>query len=210
MPIRGAHRRRVVKKPQNVAKIAKNAVQRMSETKIFETDIDNTVLHTTSVCIPLSGIAIGSTNITRIGDEITVRSLHLQGEVRSNITDNIATAIRLILFQWHPTDGTAPVNANILRGATIGRITARGYVVNGRKNFTVLKDVYKMVASEPGGPFLLNFNWHLHKKFRKKIFYADTAITGLNNFYLLAVSDFATGTTGAVFFGGVRMNYLDL
>ncbi len=214
MPPTGAHRRRrkkamPVAKPAAVAAIARKTVMKMAEKKFHEVDIDGVGVDTTNVLIPLTGIVRGNSDITRNGDEVIIKSIEIRLELRSNVTANIGSSARFIVIQWHPTDSTAPTIANILLAGTISRLTKQGFLVDGRKNFTVLSDRMIQVSTVAGTEFMHSPKWMITKKFRKKIDYNGTAVTGLNNIYLLAVSDFGTGSTEPVMFGGSRFTYID-
>ncbi len=214
MPPTGAHRRRrkkaaPVAKPAAVAAIARKTVMKMAEKKFHEVDIDGVGVDTTNVLIPLTGIVRGITDGTRTGDEVIIKSIEIRLELRSNVAANIGSSARFIVIQWHPTDATAPTIANILLAGTITRLTKQGYIVDGRKNFTVLSDRVIEVATVAGTAFMHSPKWMITKKFRKKIDYNGTVATGLNNIYLLAVSDFGSSSTEPVMFGGSRFTYID-
>ncbi len=213
MPPTGAHRRRrkalPAPKRAAVAAIARKTVMRMAEKKFIEVDLNGIGVDTTTANTPLTGIIRGFTDESRNGDEVIISKIELRLEFRSDVTANLGSSIRVILFQWHPTDGTAPTVANVLLAGTITRLTKRGYLVDGRKNFTILTDRQIDVSTVAGTNFMQDLHITKTKGFRKKIDYNGTAVTGLNNIYLLMVSDFATGTTEPICFGGSRFTYID-
>ncbi len=193
-----------------VAAIARQTVKRMAEKKFIEIDINGTSITDVNANLALTPLARGFSDGTRNGDQVTIVKLELRLDIRSDTTANIGSAIRMIIFQWHPTDATPPDIDNVLLDTSITRSTQQGYLVDGRKNFTILSDKIFQVSTVAGTEFMHSVHTVITKGFRKNIDYNGTSVTGIDNCYLLAISDFGVATTPPLMFGGVRFTYIDV
>lgn len=161
MPIvRGKKIRPIRRMPKasSVKKIVKNVLAKESEKKFINTDQSATVANWDGQVVLLSGLALGTTPITRVGRKIKLSSLSMkyQWDI-SNATDNALAAptvarpkfVRMIIFRDKLGDGTAPTAGNVLQ--TLGTASAplQHLEFTQIDRWSILHD--KVYTVDPGG-----------------------------------------------------------
>lgn len=185
----------------------KKLLRKEEETKYFDKSSSFTCGAAgvmTDLCqIPQSAGA--SSDITRIGDKVTIRSLEvgLQGVFADN-----QQIIRFIIIQWFPNDAFAvPAAASI--------ITSTGSILSPlaplyhdyQNQYTVVYDKL-LVLNNVSMP---SKSWRkkINLKYAKKIINFATGTTnGSNKFYLLTISD-STAVTDPTIGIYTRLNFDD-
>ncbi len=114
-PYKRRYRRRYKRKPgltRKVNRIAKSVV--MKERKFVDTQIVNTAMAATGTITQLTNLAQGLTDVTRIGNKVTVVGVYLSYMQNSNITTNT----RVLLVQDKQTNGAIYTAGDLLQDAT--------------------------------------------------------------------------------------------
>lgn len=137
-----------------------------------------------------TGVIQGQSDTTRLGDKLTIKSLHLSYYAVS--TDPNQT-FRLIIFQWYPNTTLAPpIAADILALTGAASAISQYYVWDILNQFNILYDKVHVLNDAS--------TTSIHKKIKVNLKYAKklinfTAATqeGSNHLYMLRISD-VTGT----------------
>lgn len=202
---------------KSVKRLISKEIRKNEETKWIDNiyaaaDINWTAANT---FYDLTEVNAGATSSTRIGDRIRFKSLHFQLMINRGVTGSAAvpTFVRVIIFQWHPDDATPPTPTSIITAIAEMQCVINPYVVNNTGRgaaFSVFHDkVHKLDAYGPHGicqDFLLTG----HKFLQREIHYNTGVVTGMNNIYMMLLSNQATSsTTGPTFTGRVRLRYTD-
>lgn len=140
-----------------------------------------------------------STDVTRIGDTIRIRSLQFNYTIAIGDTTNF---VRLIFFQWKPT--TTPVASNILLD-TVTSPWLSPYNHDYRQSFIVIKDAFhKLDVNIP-----VVYNRLMFTQFMlRKIQYVAATVTGSNKLYVLLVSDSGAAAHPVASWSG-KFNFTD-
>jgi len=135
---------------QEVSKIVQKNFSKRVELKYYTFGAQPTVNSTIPVITSLSDIAQGDTDITRNGDRLNISRLELRYILKVNSANLIpANAVRVIIFQWLPNDGTAaPTVSNILTpdGFSGTYTVLSGHNHDGRDMYRIVYDHTHMVV----------------------------------------------------------------
>lgn len=142
----------------------------------------------------VAGIATGTTNLDRIGNNISVTNVYVRG-VLANVLGDLYNRMRVIMFIDQEAIGapTAAGVTGVLDGAAGGYIPDAPIHENNKKRYRILYDRYflidnKTTTQNTNVPFVIK------KKFKKplNITYNQGATTVLKNeLYIMIVSDSA-------------------
>lgn len=190
----------VVKMKQIAYAQASKLQKNRSELKFF---INNgwaagTSSSTTPGIADLSLITVGTTDQTRIGDEVYLRSFQFRYHFVVADSYNIC---RIIFFQWHQDD--SPVAADIL-GDTAYPVLSP-YRKDTKGHYTILYDkthaldTYHTVEHAKG---------FISKAFKKKIRYDAGTTTGQNKLFFIHMSD-SSAVTHPTLYLESQINYMD-
>lgn len=157
----------------------------------------------------LTDVPIGTSDTTRIGDQISLRS------VRFKITATVADTtnwVRVILFQYIPqidsstfTPTTYPI-ANILIDTTTTWLSP--YSHDNRYNFRILYDKTHLVVSNQSNQLTM-FKGFIKKFPRDKIqYYAGSTTTQVNAIHMLILSDSGVAPHPS-FTYSIKLNFSD-
>lgn len=72
---------------------------------------------TTAVLTLLNGLAQGTTDVTRVGDDVRFKNLYLRGAWSHNGSGNDVQFGRIIIFRDNQTNGSAPSASDVLQTA---------------------------------------------------------------------------------------------
>lgn len=137
--------------------------------------------------IELSIPAQGTTDLTRIGDKITIRGLDIRMHLTSSDTYNI---IRCIIFQWYPNTSitSAPVGSQILNDVTTYPYISP-YVHDYTNQYGVLYDkMFTLSSLADTITRVVKIKPRL-KYCKKTINFSAAGTNGSNKLYMLLVSD---------------------
>lgn len=134
----------------------------------------------------LNGIAPGTSEITRLGRKITMKSHLMRVNISVAPTTTGTTNLRLIVFYDRQANAAAPAATQVLTTDDI----SSGMNLGNAKRFVVIHDAYKECLSPTGGPTTIT--WNLYKKFNLPVqFNAGVAGT---------VADIQTGSVYALLY----------
>lgn len=129
-----------------------------TESKYFDTNQGATPLLGTLQVLPLSNIAQGTTDTTRIGNSILAKNISIKYQITPNYTGLLYNPIRMLLIVDKMQNGSTPAMADIFETTTT-------YLSPLNKDysdrFVVLKD--KLIMTNQNG------NQAVHGKFFKKL-----------------------------------------
>lgn len=178
----------------------RRAIDRVAEKKYVEFEWTPTSagsvagVGTTPVATEVTSVAIGTTDQTRLGDQITARTIRIRGVFHvSTTTPDVWNFCRIVVFQWQRTPDLQPINAgNFCFQNSL--ITIREMYNHDRRfNYRVLWD--KVVGIAPGGTKPAVFFKKLIKIKKRRIQYADGATSAFNGgaypIGIIAVTDSA-------------------
>lgn len=170
-------------------------------------------------------IAQGTTDVTRIGDQITWAG-HVDLKLRilnsTGVGADDYNTTRVILFQWHPNSTPADTDILLVGPSGVTDVYSQ-YNHDRRTEYCIVFD-RTYVTAGPGlaatAPFGAGSLTQVHtykiplkgihgSYFQKKVQYVGAGITGTNRFYLMFASDSAvaphpvfTGSSKVVFRDG--------
>lgn len=191
---------KVSKVSRSVRKYVKKQISKESETKYFDQGMSsfgtNGTIDYNGQCFDLTWPAQNTTDITRIGDKITLRGLKLRisFEFPTGYA-YVSGIIRIIIFQWH-TDNilVAPIPSYILNVVGTQNSVLSPYAHDRQSLRTVLYDkTIKMTYSSDKVAVIvkkINIKWA-----KKTIKFVGAAVTGADHIYMLLASDTLDATT---------------
>lgn len=200
MPKRKFVRRRFYRKkrtvPRNVKRYVKKELRKDVETKYFDSSLSDFATSYSGWIQPLCNVPQGTTDRSRVGDQLVMRALMLRMHIVMN-TGDVTNSVRVIVFQWHPSVALAVPTLSLVLSATyLGTTNAPNapYTFDYRTNCTILFD-RKLVFSNTGD-LIKSINQKISLKWaKKKCQYVDASATSVSDqLYLAAVSDSSTAT----------------
>ena len=184
---------------KDVYEIAHSVVDAKPERKNFDYVNPGLIVPpgTNGLIFDLTDLTNGTTDITRIGNEITLEYLGLRFFYRQLSTSSmIICNARVLVFQWYPDTA--------VDSPAISSILASTNYINGffnRENsgqYKVLYDQRMLLQNEPTSD---NFSHLIDislssdiKGLRKTIHYNDSATTGTNHIFCMIVNDTTDAT----------------
>lgn len=214
--VKRRYKKRPAKKPLTEARIrtiAKKAVQSTAEHKYWEYPLDSRTISQTPTMLSLTGLADISQGTgdfrNRIGDTISMTSLHFKGTLTSVDSTQFS---RIICFLWKPTTNDAvPTVTDLLDGSWVADY-AHAYksIDNARsKDLTILYDkTFLQVTGQDSGIKKINFN--IKFKTPKKIQFAGGSATDCSGMpFWLLMSDSGAATHPLLLLN-YRMYYTDV
>lgn len=199
-------RKRSLKKKKTFATRVKQVVGRRQEQKYWDVAASD-VLSDVGAIGKFTSVSQGDTASTRDGNVIYFQSLRITFRVLSNLAATIASdnysanpVCRIIVFQYKPNDGTAPVIGNLLANANTPVNLISPYNQLYKQQFKILYDK-RFVLRSPGlqqtsgtddGVIPTQMSWSIlipGRKCNRKMTYATTATTGTNQIYYCFLSD---------------------
>lgn len=188
---------------KDVKRIVKEYEKSVSENKY--SDITSTLasLDYNGQSVDVSSVAQGTTDSTRIGDQLKPTSLRLAYWLNG---ESFSSIVRVIVFRWLPDTGLGvPSVANILQhyGSALGVLSP--FIHDTRSQFNILYDKVHKVSNS-GGSELVHVDATI--KTAKLIQYNAAGVTGLGRIYAIFITDrvLATSCTALVH---ARLNYID-
>lgn len=188
--------RKIRKRGKKFATVAyvNKKIHSSAETKYHDTLVNGDVDSVGTLFQQLTTITQNITDVTRIGDKITLRGLEMRGYVRIDTTalGDAYNIIRVIIFQWHPTAVSigAPSAAVILNyiGGTLAQIPVSPYTHDYQDQFTILYDKFMDVSGSDNVRCLRTKKINL-KYAKKTLGFIAASSNASNHIYCLLVSD---------------------
>lgn len=164
-------------------------------------------------CFDLTAIAQGTTDTTRIGDEIKLHNIKMNFLVKGNTSANSYNFLRVILFVWKLDTSLSgnPNLTNVLSPALVGGVSAPAsqYLHDNREDYQILWDkTYKVDSTLDNTTQSIV---HI-QKFRdldhlKGIQYILAGTTAINKVYIGFISDGLVTIPSIT--GSTRITYTD-
>lgn len=185
LPSRSRRLRRNSQVPRFLTKRSKRNLKRamvtFGEKKYFISQ--NVILQGDVATIgSLSDVPQASTDTSRNGDQITVRSIELDWIWSAADSFNI---VRTIVFQWFPS-GTPTASDLLILSVSLPYISP--YNHDQRFKYKILMDVMNSVSTTSGQYAIVKRKYILGG-FKRKIQYDAGGTNGTNKIYILTVSD---------------------
>lgn len=161
---------------------------------------------------PLISINQGTTDITRVGDEIKLKAVEFQIKIEqtpataAGIKDN--HVVRVLIIQWK--GATTPAAADIFQYTGAGVMVSPIDNDRQRKLLKVLYD--RKFYLQDAGPSITGNSRQIIKRFAKRItFSAGSASPQDNQLYFVNVSDYtaAAGEVAPTYYFASRVKYTD-
>lgn len=167
-------------------------------------------------------IGEGNGESDRLGRKITLRTLHIRGELSLKPTvpesPDGAVVIRMIIYQDRQTNGTAATPLEILQNVGPGTLRYYRYRnLSNKSRFNILADVTRSMNSTfatTAGPGALSKHLAINKTLNMPIQYSEESTTGSlstirsNNIGILFLK--SVGSAAISFYGTARVRYTDL
>lgn len=186
-----------VQKKKAVKKLIKSAFKQQLEGHYYPAQLNDQATSTTTFIHMLSSIPQGTTDVTRIGDEVVLDKISLDMVLRLPLAASTATLCqtRIFIVQIHyQFDGGSPPAWNAFMSSSANPNFLTSYMLPDIENeFTIIYDkTFLFDLATQGG----KSSYHIKKKlkgFRKRIQYvAASASNGIHNLYLYALSTIDT------------------
>lgn len=133
----------------------------------------------------VSSVNQGDGDLERIGDSITIKSIHWTGQVIGADSTNY---VRLVMFQWHADDNADPPDVSALTQVASGTegLVAGVFRKDTKPLYTILYD--KKISTDTYNN-AKQFTKNIYKGFRKRIKYLAGGNSGMQKIYTAVVSD---------------------
>lgn len=122
----------------------------LAEVKYITANADNVVNGT---MLPLSTVAQGTTNVTRVGDELRLLGCNVSARIQiipgGGHAPSDVVGWRLTIFQWHQNNVNPPVVADIYDNVPPGHPSLQYFNLHRKPQFTVLSDQSGYLAGDP-------------------------------------------------------------
>lgn len=190
MPPKSKRRVRRKRKPLATKAYVKRAILARADDKYHYLTLNSSVSYTGTVT-DLSSIAPGTTDQTRIGDDLWLKNIILRFQVYNT---DVTNQMRIIVFQTKDRFTSTPAVSDILNPTivTAPSILAplSDYFNDGKSRFKVLYD-RNFACNSQGQPNLVRTVYiGKHKLARKKIeFFAGSSADKIGGIYVLAISN---------------------
>lgn len=211
MPFKKTYRRKNYRKTYRkknntlaTKKYVKKQISKDIETKYFDIQRPSDDIDYSGRIDRLTGVSQGTTDSTRIGDKLTMRSLRISYEATVADSTNM---VRFIIVQWFPNSTLlAPTSSYVL--STIGSALApqSPYIHDYKNQFNVLYDKVHILSTDY--PRIVRKFWLKMKWAKKVINFSAGTSEGSNHLYMIRISDSSAVThpTSNIL---TRLNYDD-
>lgn len=201
------YRKRVTRSGKSFTRKVQTVIRKTAEKKYVAFNSSAAGIDTGGLILRFTEVPQGDTDVTRDGDQLTIRSLQFNYVLTLADTTNV---MRVILFQWFDsTQSVQPIPSNILIDTAIGRAVASPYSHDYRYQFKILYDKTHVLDSNTP---VINRRVFL-KRFpfkHKKIQYVGASSTNHNNgLFALVISDSAVGPNPTITYSG-KFNFSDV
>lgn len=197
---------------KNVGGMAIKALSMLnSEEKHKDTVYSFTVQTNTADLTLLNGLIQGTTNVTRVGDDVRFSSLFLRLACSHNAVGNAAQYIRYVIFRDNQTNGAAPAVANVLENPTDFLSPLN---LDYSRRFEILKDGVFCLTDQGSEAKYKKLYIDLKAKNKKHMHKTDyglgnagtVADISTGSYYMLTMADGANGPSLGF---TSRMRYID-
>lgn len=175
------YKKRVIKKPVTVKQV-KKLITSSQEMKFHDKEFGSTV-STAGTVFAISDIAQGQSDITRIGDQLTVKHIDIRGVAAFTAAADTFNFVRLILVKWNELG--VPTVPDILQTVGISSYLSH-YVMDTMrmKRFTILHDkTYSVVLNEQIA------HWRIKKNVNIKVSYNLATTNSSKGLFMILLSD---------------------
>lgn len=182
MPAKGG--RKSGRRPNKVSRIVKQVIARQNEVKHVNTSASSTT-STTATLIDLSSTTTGSTDLTRVGDQIQAHSIWFKYALTCVDTTNL---VRVILFIFLSDDATTPTMTDIVEdtAATSACLCPiRKDTVTAKKIRVIYDKLHFLILNSDKAYVVTSVRKRLHHR----IGYLSGGTTGCGKVYAMIVSD---------------------
>lgn len=94
------------------------------EVKHLDTDLGSDTLSTTCLVTPLDAVPAGNSSVTRIGRDISLKTLTYNMAVFSGVTQSLPAVVRIYVLLDRAPNGTAPTPEEIFEGGVTTTATS--------------------------------------------------------------------------------------
>lgn len=173
---------------QTIGARIKKAIEKSKEQKYVDRKLATaTALTTAGVVQKLSVIPQGTTDVTRIGDAVTLTGIELK--VDGNVSGGVASSIvRYVVFQWKADDTTAPTVGDILELSVSTAPYTASYNHDKKSQYKIIDD-FRIAVSVPGPDNYQSFRKYYGRRFLKDIRFLAAGNNGYNHVYVISMAE---------------------
>lgn len=190
---------------KRLVKTIRRVINRQAEKKYFDYSA-NTTVSNSGYLLKLSEVPQGDSDVSRDGDQLTIRSLQFNTETLVGVNETGGTnKVRIIIFQWFPNTAAGyPTLNNLLLDVTSPFLSP--YAHDYRFNFRILAD--RTASVDDGDPSRM-MKFFIRRFARRKIQYVGASATSYTNgLFAYLVSDSGAIPHPTVYWSG-KLNYSD-
>lgn len=174
-------------------------VVRKVQEKKYWPFLNSTTISLVGSLLDVSGVTQGDTDVTRDGDQLTVKSMIINF---SNTVADGSNYLRFIAFQWYPA--TTPTSADVILDTTQPIISP--YAHDTRYQYRILQDKLCYVDTDDPNRLCM---MKVTRGFKTRtIQYIGGGTTGTNKIYVFVFSDSGAAPHPAVAWSG-KLNFVD-
>lgn len=186
----------------------KSIITRNEEVKIKDTLLGSTSISSTAgITAAITAVAVGTEESQRVGDEIRLKSIHVNANILGADATNV---VRLIWFQWIPNNASQTPNAgSLLQDTTYPWMSPINETNQKAGLFRIISDKrYQLTTSGSNQGITLTKTFYGRKIPRKNIEFNPAQSTGFNQIYCLYASD-SVAASHPTFTYYTRVSYSD-
>ncbi len=192
-----------------VRKVVRTEIASKAERKFLDGDLGNLTANSTAgfTATLITPPAQGNGNGQRVGDDLYMTSIEVDGRLDTSTNKN--AAMRVMLIQWNEDNAVAtPAAANIFTNTTNNDLLTAHYVINPDRKYKVLYDrKFYFDANNDSALKHVKIKLFGRKLGSRSISFNPAAITGVGNYFILTMGVLALGTLTAT---NTRLRYLDM
>lgn len=173
-------------------KFVKQQIHKQIETKYFSVPFATGQVTVTGTFGSLHNIPQGTTDVTRVGDKLNLRSIYLSYDAIAGIQ---SCNLRVLVVQWKPIDSFYPITgpSDFFYNTNASAVTISPYVHDYQTSYTVIYDrTHKLIINTESDSVIVK-NKRLKIKWAKKqLNYLSATTDGAYKFYIMFVSNTTT------------------
>jgi len=175
-------------------KQVQDEVLRHADTKWYVKSVSSNFGVSTTTYGDFTDIPQGSTSVTRVGDRLRLKNLSFHFQIYESAAVYTASVVRLIIFQWHPSSASSPLDTQILAFSSWNSPLR----MDTRSQYKVLYDKTEYAISTTAKNYHL-FSGTINFKDPLDVQFEAGTTTGTNKIYVIydaGVSRSTTNCTG--------------
>lgn len=168
----------------------KKAIEKSKEGKYVDRKLVTAAALTTAGLVSkLSLIPQGTTDVTRIGDAVTLTGVELRVDGSSAAAGSADTSIvRYVVFQWKADDTTAPIVGDILDLSVSTAPYTAPYNHDKKSQYKIIDD-FRIAVSATGPDTYQSVRKYFGRRMLKDVRFLAAGNNGYNHVYIISVAN---------------------